>query len=137
MQINAYLNFNGQCEEAFQSYEKLLGGKVEGLFRYGGTPMEGQVPPEWANKIMHIRLMAGTSELMGADSPPGHGEGPAKRFCMSIGLADPKEAERIFQGLAEGGTVTMPLQPTFWAAQFGMLVDRFGIPWMINCEAPK
>ena len=61
MQINAYLNFNGQCEEAFQSYQKLLGGKVEGLFRYGGTPMEGQVPPEWANKIKHIRLMAGTA----------------------------------------------------------------------------
>ena len=137
MQINAYLNFNGQCEEAFKFYEQLLGGKIEGLFRYAGSPIANQAPPDWAEKIMHIRLAVGTSELMGADSPPGRGEGPAKRFCMSIGLQDPQEAERIFNGLAENGRVDMPLQPTFWAARFGMLVDRFGIPWMINCEAPK
>jgi PhnB protein len=136
MQINAYLNFNGQCEEAFQFYQQLFGGKIEGLFRYAGSPMEQQVPG-WGEKIMHARLVVGASELMGADSPPGQGEGPAKRFCMSIGLSDPQEAQRIFSGLAEGGSVQMPLQATFWAALFGMLVDRFGIPWMINCEAPK
>jgi PhnB protein len=137
MQINAYLSFDGQCEAAFQFYEQLLGGKIEGIFRYAGTPMEKQVPPEWAEKIMHIRLAVGNGELMGSDATPGQGQGPAKRFCMSIGLSDPREAERIFHGLAEGGTVQMPLQATFWAALFGMLVDRFGIPWMINCEAPK
>jgi PhnB protein len=134
MQINAYLNFDGQCEAAFQFYAQLLGGKIEGLFRYAGTPMANQVPPEWGEKIMHIRLTVGTSELMGADSPPQHSQGPAKRFSMSIGLSDPQEAERIFHGLAEGGAVQVPLQTTFWAARFGMLVDRFGIPWMINCE---
>ncbi|HUA57129.1 MAG TPA: VOC family protein [Verrucomicrobiae bacterium] len=138
MQINAYLNFTGQCEEAFQFYEKLLGGKIEGVFRYAGTPVAGQVPPEWGQKIMHIRLKVDESELMGADSAPGlGGDGPAKRFCMSIGVKDPAEAERIFNGLAGGGSVQMPLQQTFWAARFGMLVDRFGIPWMINCEAPQ
>lgn len=137
MQINAYLNFEGQCEEAFQAYAELFGGKIEGLFRYAGTPMEGQVPPDWGNKIMHIRLVADQSELMGADSPPGQGGGAAKRFCMSIGLKDEEQAKRLFSGLSEGGSVQMPLQPTFWAAQFGMLVDRFGIPWMINCEAPR
>jgi PhnB protein len=137
MQINAYLSFDGQCEAAFEFYEQLLGGKIEGLFRYTGTPMEKMVPPEWGEKIMHIRLVVGTNELMGADSPPGQTPGPAKRFCMSIGLKDLREAERIFHGLAEGGTIQMPLQATFWAALFGMLVDRFGIPWMINCEAPK
>jgi|SRR5580698_5692303 PhnB protein len=137
MQINAYLSFSGQCEAAFQLYERLFGGKVEGLFRYAGTPMESQMPPEWGNKIMHIRLVAGQNEIMGADSLPGQSEGPAKRFCMSIGLADPEESKRLFNGLAEGGSVQMPLQPTFWAAQFGMLTDRFGIPWMINCEAPR
>ena len=137
MQINAYLSFDGQCEAAFQFYEQLLGGKIEGIFRYAGTPMANQVPPEWGEKIMHIRLTVGTSELMGADSPPEHGQEPAKRFCMSIGLQDPQEAERIFHALAEGGTVRMPLQTTFWAARFGMLADRFGIPWMINCEEPK
>ena len=123
MQINAYLSFDGQCEAAFQFYEQLLGGKNEGIFRYAGTPMANQVPPEWGEKIMHIRLTVGTSELMGADSPPEHGQEPAKRFCMSIGLQDPQEADRIFHALAENG--------------FGMLADRFGIPWMINCEAPK
>lgn len=137
MQINAYLNYDGQCEAAFQFYAQLLGGKIEALFRYAGTPMANQVPPEWGEKIMHIRLTAGASELMGADSPPQHSQGPAKRFCMSIGLSDPLEAERIFHGLAEGGTVQMPLQTTFWAARFGMLVDRFGIPWMINCEGKQ
>jgi PhnB protein len=137
VQINAYLSFGGQCEAAFQFYEKLLGGKIEGLFRYAGTPMEKQVPPEWGEKIMHIRLVAGQNEIMGADAPPQYEQGEAKRFCMSIGLKDPDEAKRLFDGLAEGGSVQMPLQATFWAARFGMLVDRFGIPWMINCEAPK
>jgi PhnB protein len=134
MQINAYLSFNGNCEEAFELYRSLLGGAVQGLFRYAGTPIENQMPPEWGQKIMHIRLVAGQNELMGADSPKQ--DGPAKRFCMSIGLKDQDEARRLFAGLAEGGSVQMPLQPTFWAAQFGMLVDRFGIPWMINCEGP-
>jgi PhnB protein len=137
VQINAYLSFDGQCEAAFQFYQQLLGGKIEGLFRYAGTPMEQQVGPDWGQKIMHIRLVAGQNELMGADAPPGQGGGPAKRFCMSIGLQDPDEAKRLFTGLAEGGSIQMPLQATFWAAQFGMLVDRFGIPWMINCEFPK
>lgn len=138
MQINAYLSFDGQCEAAFQFYEQLFGGKIEGLFRYAGTPMEGQMPPDWGNKIMHVSLSVDQNAIMGADSPPGQGGGgPAKRFCMSIGLKDPEEAKRLFNGLAEGGSVQMPLQPTFWAAQFGMLVDRFGIPWMINCEAPR
>jgi PhnB protein len=137
MQINAYLNFPGQCEEAFQFYEQLFGGKIEGLFRYEGSPMVSHMPPDWGQKIMHIRLVAGNSELMGSDAPPGQGSGPAKRFCMSIGLNDTEEAKRIFTGLTEGGSVQMPLAPTFWAALFGMGVDRFGIPWMVNCEAPK
>jgi PhnB protein len=137
MQINAYLSFDGKCEEAFQLYEKLFGGKIDAIHRFGGSPMASQLPPEWAEKVMHIRLSVGSSEIMGADTPPGRGgEGPAKRFCMSIGLKDQEQAKRLFDGLAEGGSVQMPLQPTFWAAQFGMLVDRFGIPWMINCEAP-
>ncbi len=138
MQINAYLNFPGTCEEAFTFYQQVLGGKIDGLFRHAGTPMEAHVPPEWAQKIMHIRLVAGDSELMGSDTPPGMGAGgAAKRFCMSIGLTDTEEAKRIFAALTEGGSVQMPIGPTFWAAMFGMGVDRYGIPWMVNCEAPK
>jgi PhnB protein len=137
MQINAYLSFDGQCEAAFQFYEQLLGGKIEGVFRYAGTPIESQVPPEWGNKIMHITLSVEHNQIMGADAPPGRSDGAAKRFCMSIGLKDPEKAKALFDGLAEGGSIQMPFAPTFWAAGFGMLVDRFGIPWMINCEAPR
>jgi PhnB protein len=138
MQINAYLNFTGQCEEAFQFYRQVLGGEIESLHRYAGTPMAEHAPPDWGQKIMHMRLITGTNELMGADSPPAMGGGgPAKRFCMSIGLNDTEEAKRIFAALLEGGSIQMPIAPTFWAALFGMGVDKYGIPWMINCEAPK
>ena len=138
MQINAYLNFEGNCEEAFQLYEKLLGGKIEGIFRYAESPMAGDVPPEFGNKIMHITMSVEHNQIMGSDAPPHMSDPtPAKRFCMSIGLKDEEQAKRLFNGLAEGGSIQMPLQSTFWSAQFGMLVDRFGIPWMINCEAAK
>jgi PhnB protein len=137
MQINAYLNFEGQCEEAFQLYEKTFGGKILAVHRFGGSPMAQQMPPEWANKVMHIRLEVDGGELMGSDTPPGQGGGAAKRFCMSIGIKDPEEGKRIFAALTEGGSVQMPFAPTFWAAGFGMGTDRFGIPWMVNCEAPQ
>jgi PhnB protein len=135
MQINAYLGFDGQCEEAFLFYEKTFGGKIQGIFRYEGTPVASQVPPEWAKKIMHVTLTVEQSTIMGADAPPGQNSGPVKRICMSINLKDEARAKSLFAGLSEGGAVQMPLAPTFWAAQFGMLTDRFGIPWMINCEA--
>ena len=137
MQINAYLSFDGQCEAAFRFYEQLLGGKIEAMIPHAGTPAEQHTPPEWRDKIMHARLTVGTNVLMGSDAPPGHYHEASKGYSVSIGLDDPQEAERIFQALAEGGTVRMPLQTTFWAARFGMLADRFGIPWMINCEEPK
>jgi PhnB protein len=137
MQLNAYLYFNGQCEAAFQFYEQLLGGKIEAMIPHAGTPAEQHTPPEWRDKIMHARLTVGTNVLMGSDAPPGHYHEASKGYSVSIGLDDPQEAERIFQALAEGGTVRMPLQTTFWAARFGMLADRFGIPWMINCEEPR
>lgn len=137
MQINAYLSFDGQCEAAFQFYEQLLGGKIEAMIPHAGTPAEQHTPPEWRDKIMHARLTVGTNVLMGSDAPPGHYHEASKGYSVSIGLDDPQEAERIFQALAEGGTVRMPLQTTFWAARFGMLADRFGIPWMINCEEPR
>jgi len=137
MQVNAYLYFNGRCEEAFKFYEQLFGGKIEAMFPHKGTPVEQQTPPEWLDKIMHARLTIGSDVLMGSDAPPGHYHDGSKGYSVSIGLNDPQEAERIFHALAENGKVNMPIQQTFWAARFGMLVDRFGIPWMINCEAPK
>jgi PhnB protein len=133
MQVNTYLFFNGQCEAAFKFYERCFGGKIEAMLTHAGSPAEAQTPPEWRDKIMHARLMVDGQALMGSDAPPGHFEKP-QGFSVSLGITDPAEAERIFQTLAENGNVRMPLQKTFWAQKFGMLVDQFGIPWMVNCE---
>ena len=133
MQLNPHLNFNGQCEAAFKFYEKCLGGTIEGMFLWEGTPAAKQVPAEWGSKVLHVTLKAGGEVLMGADIPPDRYQKP-QGFSVTVGVTDPAEAERIFHALAENGQVTMPIQKTFWAARFGMLVDQFGIPWMVNCE---
>jgi PhnB protein len=133
MQLNPYLSFNGQCETAFKFYEHCLGGKIEAMLTYGNSPMAEQVPSEWRDKIMHVSLIVGDKVLMGSDNPPEQYEEP-KGCSILLGPEDRVEAERIFEVLAENGTVRMPIQETFWAARFGMLVDQFGIPWMINCE---
>ena len=133
MQIHPYLNFNGDCEEAFKLYEQCLGGKIEAMMRHAGSPAEEQVPAEWGSKILHARITVGDQVIMASDVPPGHYQKP-DGFAVSIGISDPAEAERIFNTLAANGTIQMPLQQTFWASRFGMCVDRFGIPWMVNCE---
>ncbi len=133
MQLNPYLLFNGRCEEAFKFYAQCLGGKVESMIPHAGTPAEEHTPPEWRNKILHASLRVGAELLMGSDAPPDRYEEP-KGFSVSLQMKNPAEAERIFHALAENGAVRMPIQQTFWAARFGMLVDRFGVPWMINCE---
>ena len=133
MRLNAYLFFNGQCQAAFKFYEQCLGGKIDAMLTHAGTPAEKQVPAEWRDKIIHARLTIGNSVLMGSDAPPDHQEG-TQGFSVNIALGDPAEAERIFHALAANGTVRMPIQKTFWAERFGMLVDQFGIPWMVNCD---
>jgi PhnB protein len=133
MQLNTYLTFNGQCEEAFKFYAQVLGGKIEAMMPHAGTPAEEFASPEWRDKILHARMSVGDQVLMASDAPAGRYEQP-KGFYVNIGINDPAEAERIFNALAEGGTIQMPFGETFWAVRFGMLVDRFGIPWMVNCE---
>ena len=133
MQLNPYLVFNGRCEAAFQFYAECLGGKIEAMMPHRGTPVEQHVSAESQDKILHARLKVGDGVLMGSDALPGRYEKP-KGFSVSLQLEDPADAERIFRALAEKGTIRMPLEKTFWARRFGMLVDRFGIPWMINCE---
>lgn len=136
MQLNPYLFFNGQCRSAFEFYEQCLGGKMTAMMTYGESPessMTDHLPPEWHDKIMHVGLMIGDQELMGSDSLPEYYQEP-KGFSVSISLNNPAEAERIFDTLAKNGTVQMPFQQTFWAYRFGMVVDQFGIPWMINCD---
>jgi PhnB protein len=135
MQVNPYLNFNGQCELAFKFYQQCLGGKITAMMTHAGTPMEAHTSPEWHAKILHARMEVGDTVLMGSDAPPDHYEQP-KGFSVSLVLDDVGEAERIFFALAEGGSVRMAIQETFWAAGFGMLVDKFAIPWMINCDRP-
>src|SRR4030095_962957 len=136
MQLNPYLTFNGQCEEAFKFYEKCLSGKIVVMVPHTGTPAAEHVPAEWRNKILHARLTVGDQVLMGSDAPPERYEA-SKGFSVTLGVNDPAEAERLFKALAEKGTGQMPLEQTFWALCVGMLVDRFGIPWMINCEQAK
>jgi PhnB protein len=132
MRLNPHLSFDGRCEEAFKFYEQCLGGKIQTMMTYGDSPMTDRVPSEWRDKIIHATLIVGETALMGADVAPGHYKEP-RGFSVTIQIKDPGDAERIFHALAESGTVTMPLQQTFWAVRFGMVVDRFGIPWMVNC----
>jgi len=133
MQLNPYLLFDGRCEAAFKFYAQCLGGKIEAMIPHAGTPAEQHSPPEWKDKILHACLSVDGQLLMGSDTPPQHFEQP-KGFSVSLQIKDPAAGERIFNTLADQGIVKMPFQQTFWAHRFGMLVDRFGIPWMINCE---
>ncbi|MGB8476332.1 MAG: VOC family protein [Candidatus Acidiferrum sp.] len=134
MQLNPYLLFNGQCEEAFKFYEKCLGGKIEGMMTFGDSPMAKQTPAEWHGKVMHASMKLGDGlTLMGSDPPPDRYQSP-QGFSVCVSVKDPAETERIFNELAQDGNVTMPIQKTFWSERFGMLVDRFGIPWILNCE---
>jgi len=134
MQLNTYLLFNGHCEAAMKFYEQCLGAKIRFMMTWGDSPMKEQSPPGWQDKIMHATLGLNDTNIAGSDPPPEHYEQP-KGFSLLLNLSNPQEAERIFNALAEGGTVQMPIQQTFWALRFGAVVDRFGIPWGINCEA--
>jgi PhnB protein len=133
MQLNPYLIFNGQCEAAFKFYEQSLGGQITAMFKNEGSPMAEHFPAEWHDKILHARMTVGDQILMGSDGRPGGYQEP-KGFSLSLSVNDPAEAERLFHSLADGGQVQMPMQKTFWAERFGMLTDRFGMPWMVNCE---
>lgn len=134
MRLNFHLHFSGQCEEAFKFYEKNLGGKIEGLFRYADAPPGAQdVPPGWRYKIMHATMTIGDQALMGMDAPPGHFEKP-QGFHVNIGVKDVGEGKKIFEALSESGNVIMKFGPTFWSPGFAMFVDRFGTPWMVNVE---
>jgi PhnB protein len=133
MQVNPYLMFNGQCEAAFKFYERCLGGKIVFKITNGESPMAKETPPERHGQILHARFVVGDQVLMGSDSPPERYEKP-QGFFVSLGIEKPAEAERVFHALSEKGKVLMPIGETFWAIRFGMLVDQFDIPWMINCE---
>jgi PhnB protein len=133
MQMTPYLSFNGQCEEAFKFYEQCLGGHLGTIFRYAETPLAARVPDDWQDKVMHGSLRLGDQMLMGGDLAPDRYVEP-KGFQLSLQIGSTAEAERVFGALAEGGQIVLPLERTFWAVRFGMVIDRFGIPWLVNCE---
>ncbi len=134
MEISPYLTFDGDCEAAFRRYAQCLGGEIVAMFRFGETPAGEHVPADGRDKIMHARLAVGDQALMGSDSVPEHPYEGTKGSYVSLNVDTAAEAERIFHALAENGTVQMPLEKTFWAERFGMLVDQYGVPWMVNCE---
>ncbi|HET8781285.1 MAG TPA: VOC family protein [Pyrinomonadaceae bacterium] len=133
MQVNPYLMFNGNCAEALKFYEQALGAKIEFSMPFEGSPACDTVPAEWAQKILHATLSIGDTKVMASDAPPGHYQAP-QGISVSLSLQDAAKGEEVFNALSENGQVQMPYQPTFWAAGFGMCVDRFGIPWMVNVE---
>lgn len=133
MKLSTYLFFDGNCREAFASYERILGGTLT-VMPYEGSPAE--VPAGWGQKVMHACLDFGDGQmLMASDAPPEQSGGPMRSVSVSVGVEDNAEAERIFAALGEGGTITMPIGETFWAERFGMLVDRFGTSWMVSGTA--
>jgi PhnB protein len=133
MEMHPYLSFNGQCEAAFALYVQCLGGQLGPIFRYAESPMADDVPANWRDKIMHGRVTVGGHALMGGDVAPDRYEEP-KGFSLSLQFKNTPDAERIFRELAKDGRVVMPLEKTFWAARLGKVVDRVGIPWIINCS---
>jgi PhnB protein len=131
MNVNIYLTFDGRCAEAFADYARILGGKVAFSQTFGESPMAKDVPAEQHDRVMHSELHLGDKVIMGSDAPPQWYTTPGG-FSVSLGFDDVEEGQRVFDALAEGGTVKMPLQETFWAKGFGMLIDRFGTPWIVN-----
>jgi PhnB protein len=132
--VNPYLNFNDNCEEAFKFYKSVFGGEFATVMRFKDVPAEYQGDASENEKIMHMALPIGQGTmLMGSDIPASMGSAkPGTNFAISISTGSEAEADRLFKGLSAGGQITMPLDKAFWGNYFGMLNDKFGIPWMIS-----
>ena len=128
MQLHTYLNYGGNCEEAFRFYEQQLGGTITMLMRHGEQPTPSEAPPDWNGKVLHARMNLGGTELLGADIP---GYQPMRSAYLSLTVSTQEEAERIYALLSDGGQVFMPIQETFFASRFAMLRDQFGTSWML------
>jgi len=131
-QLSPYLSFNGNCADAMRFYAELFGAKLEALMTYGQLADQMPCPPGGEHLVMHAYLVHPGFTLMAGDTPPGMAFEPMQGVMMAITFDDTAEAQRIFAALADGGKVTMPLEETFWAKTFGMVTDRFGIPWGVN-----
>ena len=135
MKLHTYLNYGGNCEEAFRFYEKNLGGKITMMMRYADQPNPQNAPPGTEKFILYANMEIGETQLMGSDVPPERFQ-PMRSVYLSLAVDSSEEAERIFKLLNEGGEVFMPMAETFFAHRFGMLRDRFGTSWMILHQKP-
>ena len=137
MKVQAYVSFDGRCEEALEFYKKSIGAEVTSLMRWKESPDAAmKAPPGFEEKIMNAAFRIGETELM-ADDGMGEKKAEFKGMTLAIVVTGDAEAKRVFTALGEGGNVTMPLMKTFWTSSFGMLTDKFGVPWMVNVEATK
>ena len=128
MQLHTYLNYGGNCEQAFRFYEQHLGGKITMLMRHGEQPTPSEAPPDWKGKVLHASMNLGGTELLGADIPTYE---PMRSAYLSLTVESDVEAERVYALLSEGGQLFMPMQETFFASRFAMFRDRFGTSWML------
>jgi len=135
MKLHTYLNFGGNCEEAFRFYEKNLGGKIEMMMRYADQPDPKNVPPGTEKYVLYLNMTIGETQLMGSDVPPERFQ-PMHSVYLSLAVDSSEEAERVFKLLSESGEIFMPMEETFFAHRFGMLRDRFGTSWMILHQKP-
>jgi PhnB protein len=135
MTLHPYLNYGGNCEQAFRFYEQHLGGKIIMMMTHGQAPNPGNVPSNWKNAILHARMNIGETVLMGADIPPDRFQ-PMRSAYLSLTVGSIGEAERIYALLSDGGEIFMPMQETFFAFRFAMLRDKFGTSWMLLHERP-
>jgi PhnB protein len=136
MKLTTYLNYGGNCEEAFRFYERNLGGKITMLMRHGQLPDPAAVRPGQENAVLHARMDLGGTELLGSDVPPERFQ-PMRSAYLTLSLDSTEEAERIYALLARGGEIFMPMEETFFAFRFAMLRDRFGTSWMLLHEKPR
>ena len=136
MRLLTYLNYGGNCKQAFRFYEEHLGGKITMMMTHDQQPNPSEVSPDWKNAILHARISIGETELMGADVPPDRFQ-PMRSAYLSLIVNSTEEAERIYALLTDGGQIFMPMEETFFAVRFAMLRDKFGTSWMILHERPR
>jgi PhnB protein len=136
MRLHTYLNYGGNCADAFRFYEKHLGGKITMLMKHGEAPDQSQVRPELKDAVLHARMTIGGTEISAADVPPDRFQ-PMRSAYLSLSLDSSEDVERVYALLGEGGQIFMPIEETFFATRFAMLRDRFGTSWMLLHERPR
>ncbi|AKU21767.1 VOC family protein [Massilia sp. NR 4-1] len=137
MQFTPYLTYGGMCRQAFEYYQEQLGAGKLDIMTFGDSPMAEQTPAHWRDKVLHAALELGGGTLMASDCPPDQAYEGMRGTSVVLSAKTDAEAKQFYEALALGGSVQMPLGPTFWASSFGMVTDQFGASWMVMCELPR